>query len=337
MNLESDNERAHPVVHSFLKTVVRVPDADLEEFAKRGVAQDSVWDVAHPVGRLTGIDQALDGLFRPLRHALSNIIRRNELFIGGRNARSNGGNWVASVAHYVGNFDFDLFGIEPTHSLVFLRSGEFYRIESEMIVDAKIIIDFPDLMMTAGRNPFPRSPGTEMLFPAPDSREGILPEDPVTGAESLAVVNSMQSNLHAYDPVTLESRKQTGENGCWHPDFLWFGPAGVGSSYRWEGFVKDHRKSFLTAFPDRKGGDHFCRIGDGNFVATGGWPSMTMTHMQPYLGVPETKRRLSLRAMDFYRCDEAKIIENWVFLDLCDLFLQMGVDLFERYRNIDND
>jgi predicted ester cyclase len=62
---------------------------------------------------------------------------------------------------------------------------------------------------------------------------------------------------------------------------------------------------------------------------------MTMTHGGDYLGVPATGKRLTLRVMDFYRCDwvadpRGRIAENWVLLDYVDLFGQMGVDLIAR-------
>lgn len=98
------------------------------------------------------------------------------------------------------------------------------------------------------------------------------------------------------------------------------------------GFLRDNRAPFLTAFPDRIGGNHFARFGDGDFVASGRWPSMTMTHLGPYLGVPATGRKLGLRVMDFWRCARGRIAENWVLLDYVDLFAQMGVDLLAPRR-----
>lgn len=62
-------------------------------------------------------------------------------------------------------------------------------------------------------------------------------------------------------------------------------------------------------------------------------PSMTMTHLGPYLGVPPTGRKLSLRVMmDFWRCRAGAIMENWVLLDLVDLFAQMDIDLIRRSK-----
>ena len=54
---------------------------------------------------------------------------------------------------------------------------------------------------------------------------------------------------------------------------------------------------------------------------------MTMTHAGPYLGVPATGKALTLRVMDFYRCTQTQIAENWVLLDYVDLLSQMGVDV----------
>ncbi|MEM8850430.1 MAG: ester cyclase [Pseudomonadota bacterium] len=45
------------------------------------------------------------------------------------------------------------------------------------------------------------------------------------------------------------------------------------------------------------------------------------------MGVPATDRALTLRVMDFYRCDRDRIAENWVLLDYVDLFAQMGRDI----------
>jgi predicted ester cyclase len=108
---------------------------------------------------------------------------------------------------------------------------------------------------------------------------------------------------------------------------LWYGPAGIGSSLTYAGFQKDHRIAFLTGFPDRKGGNHFARFGEGDYVCSGGWPSMTATHLGRYLGVPATGRSITMRVMDFWRCADGGIMENWVFIDMPELFLQLGVDL----------
>ena len=317
--------------YQFLNRVVRASETAFSGVLKEGLTDGAVFDVAHPVNRLEGIDAIEEGFYRPLRRAFPSVARRDELFLGGQNRGEGGGYWVASLTHHVGNFRKPFLGIAPSDRLVFLRSGEFYRIDAEgRIVEARILLDLLDLLRQVGRFPLPRNLGTEMLFPGPATHDGVLPEHRERGSASLDVVERMLTGLLEFDPVTFESAHQTGPDGTWHEDMLWYGPGGIGSSHRWEGFQKDHRIPFLRAFPDRWGGDDFCRIGDGNYAAVGGWPSMRMTHRGPYLGVKPTDVSSTLRVMDFYRLQDRRLIENWVLLDYVDLLRQWGVDILAK-------
>ncbi len=314
-------------IQGFLAALLRCHDADLDAFAATHLAPGAVFDVCAPVERLEGRGAILARFIRPLRAALRHLNRRDEMFFGGTNTRAEGGTWMASVTHYVGRFAAPLFGVRASDRLVFLRSGEFYRVEGGKIVHARIILDLIDLLRQTGRYPLPFSYGAEIKFPGPVTHDGVCPADRARGAQSLGIVEAMLGALHDYDPGTFGSRQQTGIDGLWAEDFLWYGPAGIGSTTGWAGFVDHHRAAFLRAFPDRKGGNHYCRIGDGAYAAVSGWPSMTMTHQGPYLGVPATGRALTLRVMDFYRCTETQIAENWVLLDYVDLLNQMGRDV----------
>jgi predicted ester cyclase len=316
-------------VHAWARGALAAAARGISSDTAAVFAADADVAVSAPVEALRGPEEVEARFLRPLRTALEGCHRRDDIFIGGRNRRAEGGTWVASVTHYVGNFVRPLFGIAPSDRLVFLRAGEFHRVEDGRIVKSRIILDLLDLMRQAGRLPVPADLGTEMLFPAPATHDGVLPAAG-DGEGSLDRVEAMLSDLQDYDPATVTSPNQTGEGGHWRDDMMWYGPGGVGSSYRWDGFVKDHRRPFLAAFPDRRGGNHYCRIGDGPYAAVSGWPSMTMTHRGPYLGVPATGRALTLRVMDFYRLDEGRIAENWVLLDYVDLLRQMGVDVLGR-------
>ena len=297
--------------------------------AESALTESCAWDVSAPLPPIAGPAEVAETFLKPLRAAFTGLHRRNEMFIGGTNRRAVGGYWCAAVTHYVGNFTAPLWDIAPSGHLAFLRAGEFFRIEDGRIAQARIILDLPDLMRQSGRLPFPFSLGLETLFPGPATHDGVCPTKG-DGKVSLDIVEGMLGDLHVYDPKSFGSTGQTGTTGYWHENMMWYGPAGIGSNFRWEGFVKDHREAFLRAFPDRKGGNHYCRIGDGNYAAVSGWPSMTMTFQGDYLGVKADGRALTLRVMDFYRCTERQIAENWVMLDYVDLFAQMGVDLIGR-------
>ncbi|MEM6761284.1 MAG: ester cyclase [Pseudomonadota bacterium] len=314
-------------VRERLGALLAAPERELAREATGLIAADAIWHCAYPVETLTGRDAIVEGFIRPLRAAFPFARRRDEIFIGGTNRRAEKGFWTASVTHYVGRHAADFFGAAPSGRLAYLRSGEFYRLVDGKIAEARVLFDLPDLMRQAGRSPFPSDLGTEMLFPSPETHDGVCP--PATDEEDpLDLVERMFAGLHSYDPATYASEGQIGPGGTWDDGLMWYGPGGIGSNTRWDGFVRDHRSAFLQAFPDRKGGNHYCRISDGGYAAVSGWPSMTMTHAGPYLGLAPTGRPLTLRVMDFYRCAGGRIKENWVLLDYGDLYRQMGGDIF---------
>ena len=39
-----------------------------------------------------------------------------------------------------------------------------------------------------------------------------------------------------------------------------------------------------------------------------------------------------MRMMDWWRREGDLLVENWVFIDIIDVFLQFGVDIFEKLR-----
>ena len=115
-----------------------------------------------------------------------------------------------------------------------------------------------------------------------------------------------------------------------------YGPAGIGSARGLRRYQNNHSIPFLTAFPDRKGGYHYTRIGDGDYVATGGWGSVIATHAgDGWLGMPATGKRVEMGVMDFYRLErDGLVAENWVPIDVIDVLRQIGFDVFDRLRHL---
>ena len=73
---------------------------------------------------------------------------------------------------------------------------------------------------------------------------------------------------------------------------------------------------------------HFTRFGDGDYVCSGGWPSLTGIQVRPFLGQPAEGKRLFMRVCDWWRREGGLLTENWVFVDIPHVLLQMGRDLF---------
>ncbi|OAN76279.1 hypothetical protein A8B78_01980 [Jannaschia sp. EhC01] len=318
-------------LQAFLASLFHARAEDLQALAAKGFAADARVEVSSPVGTLIGPAQIVTGLIAPLRAAFAPARRRDLMIFGGQNRRDYGGEWVTSITHITGLFTAPLWGVQPSGKLAYLRIGEFWRVENGLIVEARLIVDVLDLIHQTGVWPLAEDHyGAPIIFPAPATQDGLCPANREDGAAALDVVEAMLSALHVYDPDSFGSDGQVGAGGTWAPDFAWYGPGGIGSTVSWPGFVDHHRAPFLRAFPDRKGGNHYARVGDGNYAAVSGWPSMTMTHRDTYLGVPATGKALTLRVMDFYRVEHGLIAENWVLLDYIDLLQQMGVDVIAR-------
>ena len=48
-------------------------------------------------------------------------------------------------------------------------------------------------------------------------------------------------------------------------------------------------------------------------------------------------QKITMRSLDFWRCEEGLIRENWVLVDLLDVYAQIGVDVFRRMEEFTHD
>ena len=289
---------------------------------------DVQWHGPHPINDHRGSRAVVKAFWEPFLNALPDVERRDDILIAGT---FKDGSWVGTTGYYTGTFVNDWLGIPATGGVLNVHFGEFSRLEEGRVCEVYLILDILDVIRQAGRWPtdLPRSPGITDRAPGPASKDGVVLTSYDAGASnsSLALVEAMIAGLMSYDGRTLPSMGMT---RFWHPQMMWYGPAGIGSSRRLKGFEDVHQRAFLTAFPDRVGGDHKARIGDGAYVGSTGWPSVRATHLGPWLGVPATGRRISMRVMDFWRREGDLLRENWVFIDQLDLLLQMDFDVMAK-------
>ena len=76
------------------------------------------------------------------------------------------------------------------------------------------------------------------------------------------------------------------------------------------------------------------RFADGDYIASGGWPSLNAVQIKPFLGQPAGGKRLFMRVCDWWRRDGDKLVENWVFVDILHVLLQLDVDLFADLKQV---
>ncbi len=280
-----------------------------------------------PVGACAGRDAVVAQFWQPLVAAFPDLERRTGILMQGQ---FKGGDWHASCGDFVGHFTSDLFGIKASGRPHFLRYGWFDRVVGDQVVESYVLLDLTRLMIEIGQWPLRPQLG-EPWSPAPATQDGIRlsPGDPAQSDTSLKLVEAMIAGLMSYDQKSLASM---GMVRFWTPQFQWYGPGGIGSARGHADYERAHQGPFLTAFPDRVGGNHKCRIGHDTYVASTGWPSLNATHLgDGWIGIPATGKRITQRIMDFWRCDGEYLAENWVFIDMIDLLDQFGIDLLPNY------
>lgn len=286
-------------------------------------ARDVTFKVSAPFADVRNLNT---DFWAPLIAAMPDLERRTDILMEGV---FNDGHWFASTGFFVGHFEVSLWGIKPTHRPMWLRYGWFDRVEGDKVVESYVILDVARFMIEAGQWPLAPQLG-QYWSPAPHTQDGIsLGEaDPAESDKSLKLVEAMIAGLMSYDRKSLPSM---GMVRFWTPQFGWYGPGGIGSARGHRDYERAHQGPFLGTFPDRVGGNHKCRIGEGTYVASTGWPSINATHMgDGWLGLPATQKRITMRVMDFWRRDGDMLAENWVFIDMIDLLNQIGVDVFAR-------
>jgi predicted ester cyclase len=311
-------------------------DCDPEKLASQLSAllsDDCAVRLPHPIGDVTGSVGLLQSGFEPLLAAIPDLERRDYIMAG---ACDRGEYWVACGGYYTGVFERPWLDIPPTGHFVTMRYIEFYRVDGARIVEAKLLWDIPALMMQADAWPMAPSLGVEFNVPGPATQDGIIEavSDADRSAASMALVNAMVEGLGRFADGGSAAMQL---DKYWHPKMNWYGPAGIGSNRRIEGFRKWHQIPFLKAMPDRssdtQNGVYDCYFADGDYVFFCGWPGMKATVTgDGWMGIAPAGQALKMTSLDIWRCENGLIRENWVMIDILDIWKQVGVDVLQRMK-----
>ncbi len=299
------------------------------------IAPDAVIHMPYPFGDLSGPTALYDTCFQPLFEALPDLERRDWIVMGGPD--EHGASWVGCGGHYVGTFVAPWLDIPPTGHLTHMRFHDFFRIEDGKVVEIQTLWDIPEVMMQARAWPMAPSLGREFCVPGPATLDGIIPGpwDSVKASASQQHIIKMLSYMKKHPseggPEVMEMER------FWHPRMNWYGPAGIGTARGIAGFRNWHQIPFLSGMPDR--GQYIEEItyhffGDGDYAAVTGWPNMiqTLTH-DGWMGIAPAGQGFTCRSLDFWRIEKDRIRENWVMVDILDVYAQLGVDVFGRLRD----
>lgn len=292
---------------------------------------DAVIRLCHPFGTVEGHDAFFETALMPLHAAMPDLERRDMIVMAGRT--NEGHDWIGTMGNYMGTFLVPFQNIPPTGHLAHMRYHEYFRFENGKVIEVQAIWDLPELMMQAGAWPMAPQLGAFLCTPAPMAGDGLTVRG--SGQAALDCVLGMVADLvqHPADPDPQVMRLAD----YWHPKFNWYGPAGIGTARGIAGFRHWHQIPFLRGMPDR-GTDgssalksHW--ISEGDYVCETGWPNMRMTLSgDGWMGIAPPGKTVELRSLDFWRVEAGRIRENWVLIDLLDLYDQIGVDVLARLQ-----
>ena len=299
--------------------------------------KDAIINVVEPVNEIKGKEELINKFFLPMLNSFPDLYRRTDIFFAGISKNQE---WVTSSGHFVGTFENNWMGIPANNKLTYLRYGEFHRMQNGQAVETYLFFDLIDLLRQIDKWPLiTKSLGDENFIPGPISSEGILLETQnlKETKTSLVMVEEMLKNLYT---------KEQSWRKYWHPNMMWYGPSGYGSYIGVDGFARfqlpyesvfdPYRKSSV-AMTCEKGSKldlavkgHFARFAEGNFVASGGWPSHGGHLCKEWLGIQPKGQQFTCRVSDWWRRDGDTLVENWVFVDLIDMLKQLDFDVFKK-------
>jgi len=333
-----------PDRHTQHKELVAPLRAAMYDFSERGVrsalevllAPEAEVRLCFPFEEMIGAAAFYDSVYAPLFAAWPDLERRDTIVMAG--TTPEGADWVGCGGYYTGTFQQPWLDIPPTGNQAAMRFHEFYQMEDGQVVEIQALWDIPEVMLQANAWPLAPSLGREWQVPGPATQDGHVPgphdeaRSTATCQHIIEMLTAMKRHPSEGGPEVMELEK------FWHPRMNWYGPSGIGTGRGVAGFRNWHQIPFLNGMPDR--GQYVDQItyhffGDGDYAAVTGWPNMiqTLSH-DGWLGIAPVGKRITMRSLDFWRLEQGLIRENWVLVDLLDVYDQIGVDVFRRMREV---
>ncbi|MDE2759950.1 MAG: ester cyclase [Paracoccaceae bacterium] len=317
----------------YFYSLLNGPREDWQNLFCKVFASDAVIRLGYPLGELEGPVEYYDQVYQPLLRAFPDLEKRNFIVMAGPGWRKGRtGNWIGLGGNFVGTFTRPWLGIPPTGKPVYMRFHEYMKIDEGQVVLMEALWDIPQIMQQAGTWPMAPQLGVEWMCPGPSDGMGIISQryNSKKANQSVQIVWDMLHDLQKGDA----KRPDLGMEKYWHQDCLWYGPAGIGTAMGVAGIrevvLKGFRKGLSTNTRKLNEGVFF---GDHNLVAFSGWPSAVATHSgDGFLGLAPTGREFTRRSLDFWRIENDKVRENWVMVDMLDIYRQLGIDVFGRMK-----
>ncbi len=342
------NQKNKEFVWDFWQKMNHVGIDNVPDIIRAAMHEDVNWNGSAPINQIEGVDALITDFWQPLLTSFPDLKRKAYIFMGGTDkgdsiyGTDQVEEWVSGVGYLTGTFVQDWLGIPATGEKTNIHFGQFYLLREGKIAESYVMYDILAVMRQAGFQVLPPALGGEGgKVPGPAAGDGVLltEQNSLESRKSLQLVEAMGRGLERYvrsrDGGDMRSMEQW---HYWHPQMHWYGPSGIGACLSLEEFADFHQRPWLHGFGDRNlshngGGRALGFIGEGQYVCGGIWDRVFSRNHGEYAGNPATGKLMTIRDFDWWKREDEFLIENWVPIDLIDIFKQLGVDLFDRLRH----
>ncbi|MBT6832671.1 MAG: nuclear transport factor 2 family protein, partial [Rhodobacterales bacterium] len=130
----SNYQKEKRIVLDYYEALDSATDDRITQVLEEFTTKNYIWRAFHPFGLQTDVNEISEQCWKPLKHALTSMQRRMDIFFAGSNyIDDNSSVWVCTMGHLIGLFDLPWLGIKPTKKLTMLRYAEFHKIENGKI------------------------------------------------------------------------------------------------------------------------------------------------------------------------------------------------------------
>lgn len=326
-----DRQQAKQVVLNYFADLEAAAPGDIAAVLERHVTDDYCLRAVHPFNVIDSAADVANSVWAPLATSFTSLQRRQDIFMAGPNLIA-GDMWVTSMGTFLGLFDKPWLGIRPTRKIALLPYCEFHRVADGRITESALWVDVVSIMKQSGYNPFGPQTGAEIVNPGPRTADGLLLEaqDEAESQKTLDLIMQMCNELVGDG---MESPDDNLRN-TWHEDMLWFGPSGIGATFTIERYQKQHQGPFNAGLKNIEFNGHILEHAEGSYGGWFGWPNLRMQQGEGFLGLPASDARTEMRVVDIYRRDGDKLAENWIFIDFLHYLKLLGLDVLQRYAEL---
>lgn len=331
---QPDLQRAKAVSRAYAHALHEAAADTVSDVLAEHFSQACRWYGVHPFHERTGPAAVAAAFWQPFLFSFSRVRRREDIFFAGLNEIDGfTSTWTASMGHFMGLFDAPFLNIPPTRKIAMLRYAEFNKVEDGKITQSALFVDLLHLMAQAGLQPLcAEQTGAQLVQPGPMTHDGLLlsQQDVGESRKTLSRINNMIGSINHANAAPKPPAPRDELAVDWTDDMIWWGPAGIGATYTIDRYIEQHQAPFRKAMENRTFNGHLCRMAEGKYGGFFGWPNLTLTNRNGYVGVPGNDRRADMRVVDIYRRDGDKLAENWVFIDMLHFLKMQGVDILSE-------